>query len=381
MGRISFRLMVVALSSCLVLTLLLHAKLVQNWHGSRHDIYFAGAASVSGPIYISPLILDVLSIGSLSRIEFLETQRNILTSSHFMRRYFNATERDDFDPSCSFHLTNNDTQKIKRFCRTAGERYATGKGTSTLLDSTFRDFSRYFLPRKLMAKKRNPASWLCAQQRPLSALRKTLEFFRRAPPGGFPDYLMIIDDDTYIDPENIHSYLKAYEDKHSISSDNSIALTGCVAKLRTIEFGHGGFGLILSRGALALLDAPLTNHNNQSLHTILSPWTKKSKLELKGLSLIELFAKIAKDNSFVHHQNWTFPGYCMHSDWVLAYILRYGGIASINQLTPDGFCQMTGDKCLKTFDNRTPSICHFASPAIMQTLRETKASTNTIVMY
>jgi hypothetical protein len=154
-------------------------------------------------------------------------------------------------------------------------------------------------------------------------------------------------------------------------------LAGCIGTLKTMEFGHGGFGLILSRGALELLDAPLANHNDRFLHTILSPWTKKSKLELKGLSLIELSAKIAKDN--VHHQNWIFRllhafglGPCLHS------LLRRHRLH--RSIDAGRLCQMTGDKCLKTLDDLKPPICHFAFPAIMQTICETNVLPNTIVM-
>ncbi|KAG7363524.1 Fringe-like protein [Nitzschia inconspicua] len=315
--------------------------------------------------------MDVLSIGSHSRIIYLKTQDNLFASSLSVRRFIKATEQNDFDRTCSSQLKEMDVQDIKRFCRKGLTSSKNDTTVSSLkVDPAVLDFSQYFLPTKMMRKKDNTASWLCAQQRPLAALELLVRSYQEAQTteNGFPDYLVIIDDDTYINPQKLRSLIRDYEVRHGTSSDDRVALAGCKARLRTIEFAHGGFGLILSRGAILALNDPFLIRGNDAIQRMLHPWVGNLALQSGRLSLLEIFSSIAKHHSFMQHRLWSFPGYCMHSDWVFAYILHRSHIATIDQLTPSGYCNMSGDECLASLGN--VDICHSTSSALMQKLHE-----------
>lgn len=358
------RWIVVVLSFLFVWTLRLHSRLIQTFDHLGSDPQASGIMSLTRS---SPIILDVLSIGSSSRMPYLEAQRKIIGSTPNIRHFFNATEVDDFDPTCSSRLAINDVYQIKRFCRNGRASNDRTLVASTSLNPIFRDFSTFFFPSRMIAKKKNPSAWLCAQQRPLSALQKTVMSYRAAlsPYEWFPHWLIIIDDDTYIHPETLKSYIRNFETEHGTSPDDQIALGGCKMKLKSMHFAHGGFGLILSRGVLFALSEQRTI-DTALFREMFTPWIGDLGFQQGEISVLDAFAKISENNSYTRQGLWTFPGYCMHSDWAFAYILQQSGIATIQQLTQRGFCSMDGHRCL-TADGIV-SICHSANPAIMQSL-------------
>lgn len=318
--------------------------------------------------FASPFTLDFLSIGSHSRIEYLETQQFIYSSSQGVRRFFNVTEVDDFDPSCPTTLTEADTRDIKGFCTET--RRMEDPIESEGNDYVFQNFSRYFFPPAMVKNYKDKAAWLCAQQRPLAGMQKVVRSYQQTSEEveeAFPDYLVILDDDTYIDVSSLRSLIQRYEIQHQVSSKDRVALSGCKFR-RPLSFAHGGFGLILSRGALLALNDPMRVSSDATVQAVLRPWKNSSGVPFEGSSLLDAVTMIAKQNSFVAHRQWTFPGFCMHSDWVWGYMTQLSGITEIDRLQPKQFCTRKGEDCLKSPDGA--SICHNASPDIMQKLYE-----------
>jgi hypothetical protein len=299
--------------------------------------------------------LDVLAVGSLSRLDYLEAQQATFGSANATRHFFNATERDDFDPNCHRNLAIDDVKEILRFCRRRDHGI-----NVTIIQS---DIPRFFMGGKYN-KGSTRAPWLCAQQRPLAGLMKVMETYENS--ASFPDYLMIIDDDTFIRPAAILANLLRYQSKDNSSSSRPFALAGYIFNRRsTFSFPYGGFGLILSRGLLLQMVEPI-QENSPVFQRIMDNHFGEAAVFRRGMNLLELFVKKARSDSFVTHANWTFPGYCMHSDWVMGYMLRVMGVA-MKSLSPEDLRSNEGEKCL-TPASDVPIVCHYAMPSIMRNL-------------
>jgi hypothetical protein len=101
-----------------------------------------------------------------------------------------------------------------------------------------------------LKEKANPAGWLCAQKRPAESLFRTLDRYRRE--GGksdYPDYLFLLDDDTYLNMDQIVPHLQ-----RSYPPQDSYAVAGCMVRERVMQhnftFPWGGFGTIFTRGLI-----------------------------------------------------------------------------------------------------------------------------------
>lgn len=60
-------------------------------------------------------IVDILSIGSLSRPEYLESQRATFGSHLLVRNFVSVDERDDTDHACHNSLTEACVDRIKNY--------------------------------------------------------------------------------------------------------------------------------------------------------------------------------------------------------------------------------------------------------------------------
>jgi len=60
--------------------------------------------------------VDILSIGSNRRLEYLQAQQDTFARHLSVRYFFNATEDSDADPSCSQRLSKWNVTQISRFC-------------------------------------------------------------------------------------------------------------------------------------------------------------------------------------------------------------------------------------------------------------------------
>lgn len=100
------------------------------------------------------------------------------------------------------------------------------------------------------------AGWMCAQQRFAIALETIGRFYRKeleVDDWALPDFLLLQDDDSYYNMMRIEDFLR--------DEDPSIPLAEapCLIRhtvTRNFSFPWGGFGFILSRGAIANLIRP-----------------------------------------------------------------------------------------------------------------------------
>jgi hypothetical protein len=230
------------------------------------------------------VVLDILSIGSLTRLEYLQAQQETFGSHFSVRNFFNVTEEDDTDRQCQSTLTTEDLSQIRRFCQ---EHHT--------------ELSKYILPQKLLKEKANPVGWLCAQTRPAIGLHKVLQHYKTQE---MPDYLIIMDDDTYF---NVEFFLH-YMNQQNHSSLSSFAMAGCMVPFPPFSFPHGGFGFMMSKAFLEKIMLSLT-----SVKTIPDRLHER-RLFQPGMNVVDLIYAYATDQPFSNYRNWT-DGFCAHSDW------------------------------------------------------------------
>jgi hypothetical protein len=105
--------------------------------------------------------VDIISIGSNTRPEYLTTQRETWGSHPLIRNFFVATEADDIDPACQSQPRNL-TVQWQDFCRATykyNETASPPQNTTYLMHWYATSlFSAYYLD-----KKPNPVGYLCAQ--------------------------------------------------------------------------------------------------------------------------------------------------------------------------------------------------------------------------
>jgi hypothetical protein len=202
------------------------------------------------------LIIDIMSVGSKTRMNYLETQRATFGSHKSVRYFFNITEDDDADPHCAENFGPKDSIAVANFCRNKVWH------------------RRQFLMRYLrtryakipwLKKKASPHGWMCAQTRPSHGLHKVLSKYRESSPINsnstigsnlkreqdlepLPDYLIVIDDDTFVNVKLVHQYLATYD------SSTPKTIAGCLIRspIQKVNFTlpYGGYGTIFSRGKL-----------------------------------------------------------------------------------------------------------------------------------
>lgn len=63
------------------------------------------------------ITVDILSIGSQNRLDYIDTQKSTFGLHRSVRNFFSVTEKDDFDPMCASKLTISDVAEISTFCR------------------------------------------------------------------------------------------------------------------------------------------------------------------------------------------------------------------------------------------------------------------------
>ena len=141
----------------------------------------------------SSFIVDILSVASISQLDLLNAQQKTFASHVSVRNFFNATEDDDADPECYKYLTLDDVSAVSNFCRRR-------QGLSHFYKTLRNGYART----QWLEKKKNPTGWMCAQTRPISGLMKVYKHYMNSHER-LPDYLIIMDDDTYINMESFQN--------------------------------------------------------------------------------------------------------------------------------------------------------------------------------
>jgi Fringe-like len=326
---------------------------------------------------IYPLKIDIISIGSLSRSDFQSAQERTFGSHAAVQNFFRITERNDTDQDCSSKLKTPQLQAIVRFCNT---QFPSADLISNWLRKRLKPF-RY---------SRQSTGWLCAQKRPIDGLHIVLNRYKENM-DDIPDYVAIVDDDSYLNMEPFLAALSAYNNS---DRDGLHALTGCVFDMlpnMRFTFPHGGFGSILSRNVILKLMRPIHCSKKQTLldgYSKMACWRlEQNHLNEKqyfkeGMSLLDLMHTYLKRLSFLNSKRWKDGhGYCLHSDHTFGYFfgfyhvtlpdsileeaelsddVRRGGLSTYTTLGEIQQCFNENDLC-----SNDDLICHYIKPEQM----------------
>jgi hypothetical protein len=265
-------------------------------------------------------IVDILSIGSLTKVNLQDAQQRTFGSHPTVRNFYRITEADDADQECPTTLTSQQLDDIIGFCKK-------GKKGESFMQYKFRRF--LFNPTK------HPG-WMCAQKRPIDGLNKVLNMYKEGLE--IPEYVFVIDDDTYINMESVVELLTRKFPAH-----NPSVVTGCRFEfLPSFAFPYGGFGSMLTKTAIERLLKPITCNADQPSDPFsrLACWNIQSNVLGEqeyfrdGMSVSELMFRFASAQRFGEYANWK-SGYCLHSDHTLAYFMTFYHIAvPDHELTP-----------------------------------------------
>jgi len=272
-------------------------------------------------------VIDIISIGSQTRPEYQETQQATFAQHPAVRTFLRVTELDDTEQECLEHA---DVELVFDICH----RKQTYKKHSLM--------KRHFAPKKwLLENHDNPQGWLCAQKRPLDALHI---WQNKLGDNELPDYLMIVDDDTWL---NLDRIIPKLMENHPVDDNHVVA--GCLIRSPKDEnygFHWGGFGLFWTRATVERLMLPLhcdemqeeSQHNNSDATDFSSDDEFAAfackRIELSqvgekhffqsGMSILELMYEYGAQQPYTKANVWEpDASFCMHSDTTVAYFLQY----------------------------------------------------------
>ena len=271
----------------------------------------AAQSSLSKP---PSFVVDILSVGSIHRMDYLEAQRDTFATHISVRNFFNATEQDDADPSCSTSLTKIAIWKIVTFCRITKKWDRRRQFVMTHEQNSF-------ATKRWLERKANPQGWLCAQSRPAQGFYKVMQHYKSTGEA-FPDYLIIMDDDTYY---NIELFQQHFQNSAEYqNSSDPAAIAGCLVRspvgIINFTIPFGGFGFILNRGALSALDKPIFCSQDRDICHAIQEKNQLNERPLfqEGMTVTDLIYKYATDQPYRKWRNWT-TGFCLHSDWYVFF--------------------------------------------------------------
>ena len=159
------------------------------------------------------LTIDIVSLGSVTRMDYLTAQIETWASYRGVRHYWGFSELQDFDPECSA-MTDEDRSAAVEQC----------KAPSAFKDAKMKSFlADYYGLTEGNRVRSGDAGWICAQRR----VGRALGWLHSQYSGGkatMPDYLMVVDDDSYVDLLDVMSYLEQ-EAKKGVGP---FARAGCV---------------------------------------------------------------------------------------------------------------------------------------------------------
>ena len=155
--------------------------------------------------------------------------------------------------------------------------------------------------------------WVCAQRR-LGRALGWLHAQYHVSGSDIPDYLFIVDDDTFVDTADVISYLEA----EAHGNSGLLMRAGCLFEKNDgsvpFNFPYGGFGLFLNNIALEKMSRQI--HCDDGTEDELCSILQRNSIgEMdvfrNGMTLFELFYRFSATKNF-----------CMHSDWLSGYIVE-----------------------------------------------------------
>jgi len=325
------------------------------------------------------LIIDVISIGCKSKKDYMTAQQETWGLHPSIRHFWPVTELDDDNPNCMYelHVANH----LKN-CK------ARKKDDSDFMRSVRNSL---IWTEEQMDSSKNPWGWLCAQRRVGAGLAKVGKWYRDliVKAGGdstgiLPDYLFLIDDDTFINVRHFNTYMNEAE---KIDPSIPMVYGGCLIQ-KTWKFGagetrtsldwnfpFGGYGLFFSKGSVERLIHPLhckldgkddTYIEAPSSNAELQQFEIESckQLNLNYVNEIDTY-KQGSSISDIASQLSARNDFCMHSDWLTGYLANYYPLSTYDNSTGLNIHQYKNKKC--HFERtkkcgKDEHICHYQNP-------------------
>lgn len=307
----------------------------------------------------SDLKLDVVSVGYERKSQYMKMQLKSWASNVNIRSFWGLTENDEQEKNMKCEQID-----ISEHIDTCKLQYEQNPVYLEKFKTNIYD-KRYF------ARKKEPVSWICAQSRLVLGLGKKFKEYKKrvnlfGATEALPDYLMIVDDDTYINIDLFSDFV------NSKNSSIPVAYSGCRENLIT---NMGGFNLFLSRASIQRLITPLTcaprKTNARGLSSI-SEWeaTICKQLEENVLGEYELFypGMSLSDIAFEFASKKQF---CLFSGWFMKYLITQYHLSIIAE---DGKrihpyfetknCASNGDMYCKIDSH----ICNWQTPESMASI-------------
>lgn len=249
-------------------------------------------------------VVDVVSIGSISRLDFLMAQVESWASHRSMRHYWGFSELNDFDPECTSSAPAQEVAAYVESCRAFHS--ADGNGF----------FASYYGKTEGGRDRAHSPGWLCAQRRP----GRAFGWLHSQYTGGTepPDYLLVVDDDSYVDVPHLLHLLNWHREQRQ---QRATVLAGCLFQAGEdsplpFDISYGGFGTILDKKTITQLSTPIYCRNYVSDQFVCDKINKNAVGE----------APIFKDGMTLFHLFYLYSSiqnFCYHSDWMLAYVLEH----------------------------------------------------------
>lgn len=334
--------------------------------------------------------IDILAVGSLSRIDYLNTQQRTFGSHHLVRHYYPITELNDTDKHCYTDLTSDQYEKVISFCRIFHDPRSNLK---------HHFYANVFRPSS------NAVGWLCAQKRPIDAFRLILEKYKSRA-SSIPDYLYLVDDDTYLNMDALVPTFQA-----SYPPDENHLVAGCTYHGKTdahFIFPVGGMGSMYTRATIEQILKPI---HCQDVAITQDPFIKWACWRLNqnnvgeasffedGMSVGDLMISYTSGLPFTKVDEWDQVGYCFHSDHTIAYFFNYYHVSVpewlLNVTNPTDAIRIhysykkivsnyerghsgQGGECDNLHEKCTPEsrICHYVGTEQMRMIYNQQESTN-----
>jgi hypothetical protein len=350
----------------------------------------------------SSIKIDIISIGSIHRRDYQTAQRATFGAHHVVRHFYSFDEdTDSAEPACHKNLTMQHVESISAFCQ--------GFGPHTSIWRMRKKFANF----KWLQKKANALGWMCAQKRLPGGLATVLLksydslHHHQQPPKQvasnnetaattIPDYLIVMDDDTYLNmPLVLETLMREYPPSQGAGTAGNDVVTptggpvahviaGCLVQERIHEvnftFPFGGWSTIFSSQAIRNFLQPIhcsSNSNSSSSSSnnnsddddddvnshkefVTAACTRLSEnligernVFANGMSVAHLMdAYISRYQYLNVNENWdrwngatgTGGGFCLHSDWVVGFFVNFYNIvspdiASCNPAFPNNLLQ------------------------------------------
>ena len=303
--------------------------------------------------YSHDVVVDVVSIGSESRIDQLTAQVDTWASHHNVRNYWGFTERHDFDADCS-SMSEEALQSYVQTCK-----------SPLGWDERIEEFrmSHFFDPLAIDLDPRAASEWFCAQRRLGRAFGwlATKYHEHKNYQIDIPDVLVLVDDDTSVDIEKLKGYKALTQYDQPFIGSGYLYREGIDGA--AFPYPMGGYGTFFNKAALQNMAQPIfctkkrgqmqSEYTKMVCDNIRKNRVGKRSVFKDGDSVFDMFYKLSALKNF-----------CMHSDWMVGYMVTYYSGGTLSQIGPQGRDRCPSPNtcgCHITF-----FTCHKQSPQDME---------------